>query len=85
MSDEMYNGWKNVETWVVNLWLNNDETKYNKIINAVNGKTVYDSSVIIEAFVRDWNPLIGGMFADIINHSLNQVDWLAIAEGFKSD
>ena len=24
-----YNGWKNRETWLVNVWLNNDEISYN--------------------------------------------------------
>ncbi len=29
-SDSSYNGWSNYETWVVNLWLGNDEVSYNK-------------------------------------------------------
>ena len=28
-SDTSYNGWSNYETWVVNLWLGNDEGSYN--------------------------------------------------------
>ena len=27
-SDTSYNGWSNYETWVVNLWLGNDEDSY---------------------------------------------------------
>ena len=27
--DSSYNGWSNYETWVVNLWLGNDEGSYN--------------------------------------------------------
>ena len=27
--DSSYNGWSNCETWVVNLWLGNDESSYN--------------------------------------------------------
>ena len=28
MSDKSYNGWKNYETWVVNLWLTNEQHPY---------------------------------------------------------
>ena len=28
MSDKSYNGWKNFETWVVNLWLTNEQHPY---------------------------------------------------------
>lgn len=27
--DSSYNGWSNYETWIVNLWLGNDEGSYN--------------------------------------------------------
>lgn len=28
MSNERYNGWSNYETWVVNLWMDNEEGTY---------------------------------------------------------
>lgn len=32
---EGYNGWKNMATWNVALWLNNDEVLYNIVVNYV--------------------------------------------------
>lgn len=32
MSDDTYNGWKNYETWVVNLWLSNDGPLYRETL-----------------------------------------------------
>lgn len=82
---EKYNGWKNRETWVVALWLSNDENLFNDTCDVIKGKSVCDAMNAIEEMVRECNPLIKGMYADIINHSLNQVDWLAIAKSFMED
>lgn len=34
---EDYNGWTNRDTWLVGLWLDNDETNYRNAINFVDG------------------------------------------------
>lgn len=33
MTEDTYNGWKNYPTWVVNLWLSNDEGLYNEALD----------------------------------------------------
>ena len=34
-NEKGYNGYSNYETWVVNLWINNDEKVYNEMKNTV--------------------------------------------------
>lgn len=37
MENEKYNGWSNYDTWLVALWLNNDESNYKRIVNKIKG------------------------------------------------
>lgn len=37
MENEKYNGWTNRDTWLVMLWLNNDEKNYRRLLHIVNG------------------------------------------------
>ena len=37
MENEKYNGWTNRDTWLVSLWLNNDERNYVRMIRMVKG------------------------------------------------
>lgn len=32
MSDKMYNGWKNYDTWNIAMWLSNDEPSYRAVV-----------------------------------------------------
>lgn len=37
MENEKYNGWTNYDTWLVVLWLNNDESNYRRLEHLKNG------------------------------------------------
>ena len=49
-SDSSYNGWSNYETWVVNLWLGNDEDSYNTCRSLA--QRCIEESVADEVFSR---------------------------------
>ena len=82
---ENYNGWKNRETWVVALWLNNEQDLYNVCRAIVKVNDRFKARDMIEDMVRRQSPITCGMYADLINHALWQVDWDAIAKSFMED
>jgi hypothetical protein len=48
--DSSYNGWSNYETWVVNLWLGNDEGSYNTCRSLA--ERCFEEAVADEVFSR---------------------------------
>ena len=80
-NDRKYNGWTNYETWCVNLWFENDEGLYRDLLYlAQEADNVYDLSQDIKAMVEEWTPEVTGLFADLINAALSEVDWQEIAQ-----
>lgn len=73
MEDETYNGWKNRETWIVSLWLQNDEELYRT------AQEVED----IESWVRYELAPTTGMIADLTLSAICRVDWDAIRKMFE--
>lgn len=87
MGDERYNGWTNRETWLVNLWLTNDEATYASAREAVSreGVNLYRSGQALHDIVDE---LVGeqtGFVADLINAALARVNWREIAESFSAE
>ena len=97
---EKYNGWTNYETWVVNLWMSNDEGSYHYWTDIV--RDFYDEADSDDTFTKkesaiynltnqlkdqhiDNQPDTYGVYADLITAALDTVDWREIAEHWIDD
>ena len=90
-----YNGWTNYETWLVKLWLDNDQGTYYDVtghatetVTATDGVTVadkYDFADWVQEYVEELLPDIGGLAADLMKAALSEVNWREIAEGYLDD
>jgi len=87
MSDEKYQGFANYETWLVDLWLGNDEGIYNQRRRmARRAKDIGELAQEIKAWVEDeMIPDLGCTLAqDLLLGALGSVVWIEVAEtGFE--
>jgi len=81
----MYNGWKNYETWVVQLHLSNDQCTYNEInslVELANGdpKTLARS---IKRWVGHRSVcVLPILVSDLENSNWDDIDWVEIAKAW---
>lgn len=98
MSDNKYNGWSNYQTWLVNLWFDNEEygqtmlrqfAKDSIRCAELHGRdrdnAVYECSKMIQNEVEENIPELEGMFADLLSAALQEVNWYEIAEHIVDD
>jgi hypothetical protein len=78
-----YNGWSNYETWSVAFWLDEPERRPLMKAYVLNSPSITRSAKYIESYVRNVFPTFGTtVFALLIKHALEQVDWHEIAEHY---
>lgn len=79
-----YNGWSNRETWVVNLWLNNEPYSYDMLQHILKAfDSTSEQAEELENCVRnDDNALLdeASMWSDLLSTSLGRVDWYEIVQ-----
>lgn len=99
MEHKQYNGWYNYETWLVNLWLGNEQHTENAISDYVKENKLrdleddsYTEDVLtladwLEEFVDKMNPLgsDASMFSDLLGAALSEVNWREIASHYIED
>jgi hypothetical protein len=100
MNKQEYNGWSNYETWLANLWMSNDqgsaefweETATETYKHARAGtvftqeeQAVLDLAHIMKDDLEGQIPETTGLFADLINAAMSEIDWHEIAEHLMAD
>jgi len=94
MNNKEYNGWYNYETWVVSLWMDNEQGTYDYWRSVANDLVSLESP----EFIADANtracrladrikdeheqalPELQGFPADLLNAAMSEVNWYEIAE-----
>lgn len=78
-----YSGWSNRETWVMNLWLANDEMYCDEVRRIIKTCDEYEQAEQLESLIRD--ELEGsleesGLLGDLLTASLGRISWQEIIE-----
>jgi len=97
-ADTSYNGWKNYETWVVRLWLDNEEANYQywreRVLdawsNAENSEHARSNARVqlageLEAQLKDEMPETTGLYAALLASAVGNVDVYEIADAMLDD
>lgn len=87
-SDRNYNGWANYETWVVRLWLDNEEPSYRywtEVAREYRGedREAYELARRLKEEIRDAVPLEeASLYSDLLYAALDEVDWDELAQSY---
>lgn len=94
-----YNGWNSYETWLVNVWMTNDqgsceywEEVAREVLEYNEGEAAQRNLAhILKEYFEENMPSVEGLYADLLSSALQEVDWDELAEhmleweGVKSD
>jgi hypothetical protein len=79
-----YNGWTNRETWLVSLWLNNDQDNYKVLLEALErNETDFKRAEWLNSQLEDLMsdlPLEASLWSDLLCTALARVNWLEVIE-----
>ena len=97
MADTTYNGWTNCETWLVNLWMDNEPGSHELVREQAREfyGQAYDEPHLTRAqrafiSLADWlkefheenRPELPGVYGDLLGGALSSVNWDEIARHY---
>jgi hypothetical protein len=85
-----YYGWTNYETWCMALHMGNDEPLQRcferAAVEAVQDVGVGDAVPVLADRLEEWHkdamPEVSGVFADLLNAAMSEVNWYEIARHY---
>ena len=82
MAGESYEGWTNRETWLVNLWIDNDYGTYMAKVDLLKRRDIEDiTPLFTKRTAQDLLPR--GFYND--GGKIGQVNWSEVAESWQSE
>jgi hypothetical protein len=84
IQNSSYNGFVNYSTWLVNLWLMNDEYSEEEVRRMVDASDdTRELASELQSWIEEQNPLQeNGMWTDLVNSALQEVSWQELAENY---
>lgn len=93
--DRTYNGWSTYETWLVNLWITNDQHLYATLhADVVDAASLYDAKEVLQAWLENEVDLHleaagvqhgNGLIPDLLRGALQEVNWYEIAKNWRDE
>lgn len=93
-NDRTYNGWSTYETWLVNLWIQNDQALHAELHAAVcEADLLYDAKEILQSWLENEvevhleaaGATHGGLIPDLLRGALQEVNWYEIAKNWRDE
>lgn len=84
-----YQGWSNYDTYIIGLWIDNDESllnEFNDLGYQMRNSKICELGDAIKDFINNMRPDLGTTFwNDLLTSVINNVNWLELAENYKYD
>ena len=81
---EAYNGWSNRETWLLSLWLNNDEGSYELLCDAMKQPgDMFSKAEWLECQLQGALDELEGsptLWTDLLRTAFGRISWLEVIE-----
>lgn len=92
MTEKEYNGWTNYETWLVKLWMDNEQGSYEywqgvaeQHFQEHGSKEVHLLMGHLKEQHEEALPKVSGFVADLLNAAMSEVNWHEIANSLLQD